>query len=166
MLAEPNTTQQLPVVTRALSLRTTTALGMKTNYRLTIKEERWKSEKMLKTSWNFLQYIKKRSSSTNLKTNSSYKEVKLQGAGSLKLLGRYDYTPRSRQVTTQRQFAKRSAHQVIPWLHPLGRGRPGIFNRFSQAVTSIQYTQWMYQDRRKVSIEIGGKPKIATEVQV
>jgi hypothetical protein len=50
MPAEPNTTQQLPVVTRALSLRATAAQGMKTNYRLNIKEERWKSEKMLRTS--------------------------------------------------------------------------------------------------------------------
>jgi hypothetical protein len=50
MPAEPNTTQQLPAITQALSLRAPTALGMKKNYRLTIKEERWKSERTLKTS--------------------------------------------------------------------------------------------------------------------
>jgi hypothetical protein len=43
MLAESNAIQQLPIVTQSLSLRTTTALGMNTSCRLTIKE-RWKSE--------------------------------------------------------------------------------------------------------------------------
>jgi hypothetical protein len=68
--AEPNATQQLPVITRVLSLRTTATLGMNTSYRLTIKE-RWKSKKeRLRTSRNFLQYIDNGSSSTNSKTNS------------------------------------------------------------------------------------------------
>jgi hypothetical protein len=59
MLAESNMTQHLPVVTRVLSLRTTTTLGMNTSYRLSTKE-RWKSKKeRLRTSRNFLQYIDK-----------------------------------------------------------------------------------------------------------
>jgi hypothetical protein len=33
---------------------------------------------------------------------------------------RYDYTPRSHQVTTPGQCAKRSAYQDAPWSHPLG----------------------------------------------
>jgi hypothetical protein len=70
MLAEPNTTQQLPVITWSLSLKTPAALGVKTNYQSAIKEERQKSERMLRTSRNFLQYIEEGSSSTNLKTNS------------------------------------------------------------------------------------------------
>jgi hypothetical protein len=39
MPAEPNTTQQLPVITWSLSLKMSAALGVKTNYHLTIKEE-------------------------------------------------------------------------------------------------------------------------------
>jgi hypothetical protein len=63
--AEPNATQQLLVITRVLSIRTTATLEMNTSYRLTIKE-RWKSKKeRLRTSRNFLQYIDKGSPSTN-----------------------------------------------------------------------------------------------------
>jgi ERCC4-related helicase len=68
--AKPNATQQLPVITRVLPLRTTTTLGMNTSYRLT-KKERWKNkDEILRTSRNFLQYIDKGSPSTNSKTNS------------------------------------------------------------------------------------------------
>jgi hypothetical protein len=70
MPAEQNATQQLPVITRVLPLRTTATLGMNTSYRLTIKE-RWKNkDEILRTSRNFLQYIDKGSPSTNSKTNS------------------------------------------------------------------------------------------------
>jgi hypothetical protein len=36
------------------------------------------------------------------------------------LLRQYDYTPRSHQVTTLGQCAKRSAYQDTTWAHPLG----------------------------------------------
>jgi hypothetical protein len=70
MSIEPSTTQQLPVITWSLSLKTPAALGVKTKYQSAIKEKQQKSERMLGTSGNFLQYIEEGSSSTNLKTNS------------------------------------------------------------------------------------------------
>jgi hypothetical protein len=80
------------------------------------------------------------------------------------MVGGYDYTRGHVKLLLRGSLL--NAQRTKPSLaHTHWGGRPGIFNRFSQAVTSTQYTQ-CNQDRRKISMEIRGKPKIADEVQV
>jgi hypothetical protein len=45
-------------------------------------------------------------------------------------------------------------------------GRPEIISIFSKTVTSMQYTQWILQDRKEIPARIKGKPNIADKVQV
>jgi hypothetical protein len=58
MQAESNTTQQLSVVTRVLSLKTMVTLGMNTSYRLTVKEQ-WESERYAQNKPKFSSLYKR-----------------------------------------------------------------------------------------------------------